>query len=293
MCSYRLGIQGMLLAALLLCASVLRPWSGRAAEPAPDTAIRGTLTIPPQWDRSLRITKVGLVNREVKQEYVQNFVKVEELKAEYEPQSGAFKVTGLKPDNPYDFLVVLSDGTRMEGVDLTPRIKDRDPLPLDARAYMQKHFYEMLAFDNERRILAYQGNGLSATALVELARTSAFNDSGGDVIWRTELWFYEESFGGWKCLTQQKVLHRVRMKGKDWANWKWLYVPAWGGLLPGAKEYALTMPPFTGLSPEMNGRHPKFKPLALKPEEDFKATKKQHVEDVHSEKDKDLGPPEQ
>jgi hypothetical protein len=209
---------------------------------------------------------------------------VREIAATFDSRTGLFSVKGLNAARSYDLYVELKDGTSIEGVALRPALDDRNPLPDDGREAIEKHFYGMKQFTNENRILALAGNGKSAAALVELARTTAFHAGGGDVIWRIERWDYLEEYGTWKKSGDQ-VLRRCRMSAKEWKDLRRLFVPAWGGLKPG-QEVRLTVPK----PAEAVGQHPESKPPAA-PTEPQATPKKKRTEDAGESKDPDLFAP--
>jgi len=79
--------------------------------------------------------------------------------------------------------------------------------------------------------------------LVELIRDTDFHDSGGNIIWRVELWYYKNQFGGWQKVQQQsKVLARERFKDQKAFNAKVAkikWIPELGGLkIPKGKDRA-------------------------------------------------------
>lgn len=216
---------------------------------AGETTLRGTLT------PSAQVKRVVLLDRAQRQEMTPKEVRIAELGGAFDAKTGALEFKGLKPDASYDLFVELRDGTRIEGVDLTPKIDDQASFTQDGRVAIEKHFYGMRQFCNENRILKIVGNDKSAAVLVELCRTSEFHAGKGDVIWRIERWDYAQQFGAWTGPDSTMVLRRFRLNKAEWATWRWYYEPAWGGLRAGTEPLKLQLPDLS----ETPGRYPGVK----------------------------------
>ena len=126
----------------------------------------------------------------------------------------------LLPDTPYDVRLVLSDGTVLQGVDMSwyslePR-KSAEPMDEDDRKQIDDLFFGHKGFENKRNMLIIQGDGERAVILAELIRDVAFHsDKGGEIIWRVELWYFRNQHGGWEKVQQQnKVLRRERFTSR-------------------------------------------------------------------------------
>lgn len=217
---------------------------------AGETTLRGTLTPPAQ------VKRVVLLDRAQRQEMAPKEVRVAEVAGEFDPKTGAFSFKNLKPDAPYDLFVELNDGTKIEGVDMTPRMPDPASFTDDGRVTIEKHFYGMKQFCNENRILQINANGRHAAVLVELCRTTEFHAGGDNVIWRIERWDYAEQFGAWQIESSNKVFRRFRLSKDEWAKWRWYFAPEWGGLKAGSTALVLTLPDLS-IAP---GRYPGAKP---------------------------------
>ncbi|MCW8133714.1 MAG: hypothetical protein KIS92_25435 [Planctomycetota bacterium] len=253
-----------------------------------DLVLKGTLAPSKDGKTTLaQVKRVVLIDRNLPQELVQKTVHVKEYPASFDARTGAFEAKGLVAGVRYDLCVECSDGRVIEGVGLAPKAAAEGALPAKGRAEIEKHFYGMPQFSNENRILALEGNPKAAVALVELARTKEFHDSGkGEVIWRVERWDYASGFGAWQP-DGTKVLRRFRMGAEAWQKLAWVFLPAWGGLTPGGApaDYVL---PDAGAAP---GRWPGLKieqPEAAGAE----AKKTEHVEDLGTGKDPALEPAE-
>jgi len=212
---------------------------------AGESSLRGTLT------PAAKVKRVALLDRAQRQEMTPKEVRVAEVAGTFDAKTGAFLFKGLKRDVSYDLFVQLRDGTRIGGVELTPKVADEASFTDNGRVTIEKHFYGMRQFCNENRILKMVGNGKSAAVLVELCRTKEFNSGKGDVIWRVERWDYVQQFGAWR-LDSTKVLRRFRLNKREWAAWRWYFVPAWGGLHAGMDPLKLELPDLS----RMPGRYP-------------------------------------
>ncbi len=169
-----------------------------------------------------------------------------------EPKSVASGVVGdqsvffdkLIAHASYDVHLELADGSVIQGVDLG-WYNDEPPKPYpgeltdDDRAAI-KAIVDIPSFYNKSDILAVSGDHTRATVLVQLVRDKDFYNGKGEVIWRVELWYFEEEFGGWEKVGQQnRVLRRERFKTRDAfdaavAKLKW--APELGGILMSHEE---------------------------------------------------------
>jgi hypothetical protein len=152
-------------------------------------------------------------------------------------QSVAFE--NLTPDASYDVRLDLANGDVIQGANLgwydeEPAKTDAGELTDDDRAAI-KEIIGVPSFYNKSDILAVRGDHSRATVLVQLVRDKDFYNGKGEVIWRVELWYFEEDFGGWEKVAQQnQILRRQRFKTHDAyqsavARLKW--APELGGIL--------------------------------------------------------------
>jgi hypothetical protein len=98
-------------------------------------------------------------------------------------------------------------------------------------------------FANKARVLWMAADHRHATLLVELIRDTEFHSGGsGEIIYRVELWYFENLFGGWaKDKNTERVLARWRGPGETFPpallgghGGGWQFVPALGGVEPSA-----------------------------------------------------------
>ena len=123
----------------------------------------------------------------------------------------------LRPGTAYDVRVTRADGTVLQGVDLgwygrVPDRPDAGPLTDDDRRDMAAVLSGVLSFFNHTDALLVRGTHNRAVMLVDLRRDSAFHsDAGHEVIWRPELWYFENHHGGWEKVQQtDRNLRRER-----------------------------------------------------------------------------------
>ena len=194
-------------------------------------AIRGTLT------PAALVTELGAVSRVTGKTY---------RPAEFDRSTGRFTFGDLPGDARYDLTVALTDGRRIEGIDLDfvdhrllrlaeqrrielglPGQTQRDFTAADAEAIV-KFVAELKDFMETRRVLYVSGQGARATAMVELIRVDEFHASKpGEVIWRVELWYFQFTYGGWQRLdNQERVLRRERLPLDQWRKIDVTYYPA-------------------------------------------------------------------
>lgn len=159
----------------------------------------------------------------------------------------------LLPDTPYDITLTLPDGTSLQGFATEWYGLDRskagtDPVGDDDRKEIEEIIKETKTFENKKRIMHLSGDAQRVTTLVELIRDEAFHASGDNIVWRVELWYFKNEYGGWVKVQQvSKVLRRERFKDKAGFNAmvpKIRWIPELGGLkVPKDKaELAVTLP---------------------------------------------------
>jgi len=175
----------------------------------------------------------------------------------------------LLPETPYDLTLTLSDGTILQGVNLNwygldvPK-PDAAPLGDDDRKAITDLIKDPRAFENKQDVHFMTGDNTRVTVLVELIRDKDFHAGEGNIIWRMELWYFENQFGGWaKVVQQNKVLRRERFKDKaafDAAVGKIKWVPELGGIkLSKDKTSAEITLPAAVLSPPAPAKTPTVK----------------------------------
>ena len=205
------------------------------AQPAPVASLTGVLLC------KNRITRLAAVDRAWA-----DVLKTSELNPKdpflYEGAinaQGQFHVDRLLKDRAYDLIVwtTAPDGiggvTRWEGVSMDyhrPIIPSTAATPEDRKA-IETLITDVPQFYDKVRPLKIAADHQHATVLVELLRTRDFHsDTGGEVIYRVELWYFENLFGGWaKDANTEKVLARVRGKPSDLQQ-NWQFLPQLGNL---------------------------------------------------------------
>jgi hypothetical protein len=126
----------------------------------------------------------------------------------------------LAADEKYAVKLELRDGIVVQGVDMgwyneEPDKPDRGELSDDDRTAIAQ-IVAVPSFYNKSDILAVRGNHDRATVLVQLIRDKDFYNGNGQAIWRVELWYFHQEFGGWEKVAQQnKVLRRERFQSRE------------------------------------------------------------------------------
>lgn len=164
--------------------------------------------------------------------------------AEFDAKTGRFVFRDMPGEGVYDLRVKIGPRT-IEGIDLSspdaglarlaqirreqlhlPPEREHEFVQADADEIV-KYVREMQDFMEIRRLLYVQGHGSRATALVELLRTREFYADKGQIVWRVELWYFQEQFGGWQRQGKQdRVLVRERLGGAEWGARHVEYYPA-------------------------------------------------------------------
>jgi hypothetical protein len=115
----------------------------------------------------------------------------------------------------------------------------------------------MPAFYDKARVLHMAADHKHATLLVELMRTRDFHSGkGGEIIYRVELWYFENLFGGWaKDKNTEKVLVRWRGQGTELPK-RWQFLPELGGVVAGGKAIEVVLPEKVSEGNGLAGRLP-------------------------------------
>jgi hypothetical protein len=194
--------------------------------------VAGTITPP------ALVAKVEAVSR--------NTLKTYQVAA-FDKATGRFRFANLPGDADYDVRVTTADGRTIEGIDLSwiearmlrlasarrrqlnmpPEREESFDLD-DAKAIL-KWVEDWKDFMEIKRVLYVNGMGKRATVLVELMRTREFHAAGGSLVWRVELWYMQNEFGGWDRLANsERVLHRERISPRQWKKIDLQYFPELG-----------------------------------------------------------------
>ncbi len=195
--------------------------------------INGTITI-----QNAALTRIVAVDRAWAD--IQKVTKNQKDEYVYEgtikPKTGKFLIAGLLPGHSYDLIVwsQSADGTttRWDGVNMGYHraIRPDKPLTPEDKAWLNEFITQTPQFYDKCRILWMAADHGHATLLVELSRLRDFYHDKGDVVYRIELWYFENLFGGWaKDRNTEKVMARWRGPYQQIEqNWQW--VPALGGI---------------------------------------------------------------
>ncbi len=130
--------------------------------------------------------------------------------------------TTLKPNVKYDITLESPDGHIDQGVDSgwydsEPADPNAAPMDDDDRQQIHSILTEIKSFYDRTESLETWGDHNRAVVLVQRIRDSKFHsDTGGEAIWRVELWYLKNEAGGWAKVNQQdRVLRRERFDSTD------------------------------------------------------------------------------
>ena len=209
--------------------------SATAPSTQPTASLSGTIV------SKSRITRVAAVDREWA-----DVLKTSEQNPKdpflYEGtvnDKGEYRIDKLIGGRTYDLILwtTAADGTitRWEGATMeyhrliTPSTAatDADRKAIEALIKDPPQFYDKV------RPLRIAADHQHATVLVELMRTRELVANAGEVIYRVELWYFENLFGGWaKDNNTERVLARFRGQPADLSK-NWQFLPQLGGLVAG------------------------------------------------------------
>ena len=213
--------------------------------------VTGTIT-PPQDAGDLRA-----ISRVTKKQYRPD---------SFDRKTGRFLFKHLPGDASYDLCFRTRDGREIEGIDLdfvdrrmvrlaALRRKQLGMAPERTQPFESRDVKQMVDFVASmkdfmeiRRVLYIKGSGVRATMLLELMRTRDFHSrKGSEVIWRLELWYFKNHFGGWDRLpNQERLLRRLRVDREQWRKVNLEYFPQLSAYVSPegkAKEITFKVPP--------------------------------------------------
>jgi len=156
---------------------------------------------------------------------------------------------------PLDVRITTGQGQVLQGVDMSwyaeVDVPSAPPEPLGDGDVTEitSICRDIPSFYNRSDLLLLTGDRERAVALVQLIRDKAFHaDKGGEIIWRVELWYFENQAGGWaKVVQSNRILRRERFESKaafdqDAGVIRW--VPQLGGIRvkEGSSPTRVTLP---------------------------------------------------
>ncbi len=175
-----------------------------------------------------KVADLSLVSRATRQTYAPKT---------WDRATGRFTFASLPGDARYDLVIKTTDGRQIEGIDLdycdlrmvrmaAARRKELGLPPErtqkfsadDAKA-ITEWISKLQDFMEIRRPLYIHGDGRRCTVLLELMRTREHYSGGGQFVWRVELWYFQNEYGGWeKVPNQERVLRRQRIAPGEWSK---------------------------------------------------------------------------
>jgi len=157
----------------------------------------------------------------------------------------------LLPDTAYDLAITLDDGTVLQGVDMgwynEEEIKaGTGPMTADDREGVRAIIQDIKDIYNKKDLLLVKGDHSRAVVLTRLIIDKDFHAKVGDeVIWRIELWYFKNQYGGWEKISQvNKVLRRERFPNHaayEAAAGKIKWTPELGGIRVPKDQQSLTL----------------------------------------------------
>jgi hypothetical protein len=218
----------------LLALGIVAALGASAPSPAAPAQIAGTVS------SASTITRVAAIDRQGADVLKTSLPEAQDpfvYEGVFDPATHHFHIDNLLPGRTYDLVFWTTDAaghqTRWEGaaMDYHRPILPAAPATPEDRKWLEHFVSQMPAFYDQSRVLHMAADHQHATLLVELARTRDFHsDKGGEMIYRVELWYFENLFGGWaKDKNTERVLVRWRGEGKGLLK-NWQFLPALGGI---------------------------------------------------------------
>ncbi|MHC5056170.1 MAG: hypothetical protein ACYTKD_15835 [Planctomycetota bacterium] len=204
------------------------PREGRSGKR--DARIEGKIAAP----EAATVLRVSAIDRDVKAPMIAKGMPVKEHPGRLLEGGTRFEVD--VPAGTYDLHFELKDGVKnglkLEGADMrvsaagdAPALKKRD------REAITKRVLTMRTFENEKHVLAIDGAGTRAKALVKLVRTNPTSYDGERVaIFRWEVWNFRKRTGSWVRERKSKVLRRFLVPKRKMDEVRWDFRPDLGGV---------------------------------------------------------------
>jgi len=158
-------------------------------------------------------------------------IRREDHPGELNAETGGFRIRGLAA-GLYDLLLVTTGG-KIEGVDLRVQGDGAEPLSEHDREELKSRIGKMDEFMNRKKALFLEGNQSQAKALMDLCRDRVHH-LGSDLIWRVEIWQFENLHGSWQLRGQgrkgRETLHRIKAPREQVEAIRYLFEPRLGGI---------------------------------------------------------------
>ena len=193
-------------------------------------------------------------------------IRRNETPAELDKKTGEFVARGIA-EGVYDLLIETSKGA-IEGVDLSLEGGAEKALAKEDAQQVRDRIAKMDEFMNRKKPLVLTGNDRYCKALMDLRRDRVHH-MGSDLIWRVEIWQFENLFGSWQLRGQgmkgRKVLHRVNASREKIEALSYLFEPRLGGIRVTGNQ-PVKLPPYQ--IPDDWEAHPGRSPASYSPKRD-------------------------
>ena len=220
----------LLFAATVACvASVAEARAPRKRPEKKDARIVGKIAAA----EGTKVVRVSAIDRDVKAPLTAKEMPVTEYVGRILAGGKRFEID--VPGGTYDLHFELEDGLKIDGADMrVAAAEDALPLKKRDREAITKRILTMRLFENEKYVLAIDGAGERAKALVKLVRTNPTSYDGkyGErvAIFRWEVWNFRKRTGSWVRERKSQVLRRFLVPKRKMAELKWDFKPALGGV---------------------------------------------------------------
>jgi len=220
-------------AAAFCVASIADARTPRRQPKKTDARIAGKVVLP----EGARVVRVTAIDRDVRAPLKAKEMPVTEYVGRVLEGGARFEID--VPAGTYDLHFELDEGTggglKIDGADMrvgaakdAPALRDRD------RDAITKRILTMKTFENEKHVLAIDGAGDRAKALVKLVRTNptTYDRKYGErvAIFRWEVWNFRKRTGSWVRERKSLVLRRFMVAKRKMDELRWDFRPALGGV---------------------------------------------------------------
>ena len=186
-------------------------------------SVSGVITNPGKCAGVSAVLRGGTVTR----------LKIKEHRGRFDPKTGKFAI-GKLPDGVYSLRVRLKGGGMIDGAPMKldeDETSDRPMTEEDREAIKDFVLNYPVSFCDVFRPIKIEGNGEFARVLVEKIRHRDYHSGKkGDIIWRVEVWKFENHTGawtrsqhGWVVLARERIPRT--MKHDVFRGLRWLFDP--------------------------------------------------------------------
>lgn len=178
------------------------------------------------------VTRVSAIDRNVKVPMIAKEVPVREHEGRVLDGGSRYEVD--VPPGTFDLHFETTGGLKIEGADLRMEVAGDAPLKGRDIDSITERVLKMRTFEDRKSVLAVEGAGKHAKALVKLVRTkpTSYDGKFGEpvAVFRWEVWTFRKYTGSWVKERKYRVLRRFMVAKRKMHELRWEFRPELGGI---------------------------------------------------------------